>query len=92
MDHATMFSHRHSLNGREAAAHLQRWTSEHYTSSAQLLRGDAHWRSPPTRSIDMSVFISICTDILSNSRKNCSQVSSWKMKKKIVFSCYSVAN
>lgn len=29
-------------------------------------------------------FISICTDILSNGRKNCSQVSSWKMKKKIV--------
>lgn len=36
MDHATMFSYRHSLNGREAAAHLEGWTSEHYTSSAQL--------------------------------------------------------
>lgn len=31
-----MFSYRHSLNGRDAAAHLQGWTSEHYTSSAQL--------------------------------------------------------
>lgn len=30
-----MFSYRHSLNGREAAAHLQGWTSERYTSSAQ---------------------------------------------------------
>lgn len=36
MDHATMFSYRHSLNGREAAAHLEGWTSEHYMSSAQL--------------------------------------------------------
>lgn len=31
-----MFSYRHSLNGREAAAHLEGWTSEHYMSSAQL--------------------------------------------------------
>lgn len=36
MDPATVFSYRHSLNGREAAAHLRGWTSEHYTSSAQL--------------------------------------------------------
>lgn len=35
-DLVTMFSYRHSLKGREAAAHLQGWTSEHYTSSAQL--------------------------------------------------------
>lgn len=31
-----MFSYRHSLNGSEAAAHLKGWTSERYTSSAQL--------------------------------------------------------
>lgn len=39
MNHATMFSYRHSLNGSEAAVHLQGWTSEHYTSSAQLYEG-----------------------------------------------------
>lgn len=27
MDHATIFSYRHSLNGREGAAHLRGWTS-----------------------------------------------------------------
>lgn len=41
MDHATKFSHRHSLNGREAAAHIQGQT-EHYMSSARLIRSEMH--------------------------------------------------
>lgn len=52
MDRPTTFSHRHSLNGREAAAHLQRRTTEHYTSSAQLL----HWRSSPKRDLSACLF------------------------------------
>lgn len=54
MDHATMFSYRHSLNGREAAAHLRGWTSEHYTSSAQLNRETYTVRSSAKRSIVIS--------------------------------------
>lgn len=54
MDHATMFSYRHSLNGREAAAHLRGWTSEHYTSSAQLNEETYTVRSSAKRSIVIS--------------------------------------
>lgn len=91
MDHATKFSHRHSLNGREAAAHFQGQT-EHYMSSARLIRrGCTAERSSLKRSAHVCVTL-ICTDILSQSRKNCSRVSSWKMKKETVLPCYSVPN
>lgn len=79
MDHATMFSYRHSLNGREAAAHLQSWTSEHYTSSAQRYVETYTERSSDDYEIYRHIcFILICTDILSSGRKNCSKVSHWK--------------
>lgn len=67
-----MFSYRHSLNGREAAAHLRVWANEHYASSTQLY--DEMYTEVITWLRDLSSypsFIPICTDILSNSRKNC---------------------
>lgn len=43
-----------------------------------------------TSSSDLICFIPLCTDILSNSRKNCNQVSSWKMKENnCVYSLFS---
>lgn len=51
-----MFSKRHSSNKREAAAHLQRWTSEKYMSSAQLWRGDVHWRGHHLRDLSTYLF------------------------------------
>lgn len=87
MDHATKFSQRHSLNGREAAEHFQGQT-EDYMSSARLIRR----RRTAERSSAHVCVTPICTDILSKSRKNCSRVSSWKMKKETVLSCYSVPN
>lgn len=54
MDHATKFCHRHSLNGREAAAHFQGHTERH-ASSAQLIR----WRRTPERSpLETSIHVS----------------------------------
>lgn len=38
MDHATTFPLIHSSNGRDAAPHLQGWTSKHYMSSAQHIK------------------------------------------------------
>lgn len=82
-----MFSYRHSLNGREAAAQLQRRTCEHYMGSAQL-NEEVH-----TEVICWLIYhrmLFSCTDILSNSRKNCNQVSGWKMRRKIVCTHYKV--
>lgn len=57
MDHAIKFSHRHSLNGREAAAHFKGQT-EHYTSSARLIRRRrTPERSSPKISIHMSALL-----------------------------------
>lgn len=58
MDHATTFSYRHSLNGREAAAHLLSWTSEqHYVSSAHLCEEMYTEVVSQLRSTILSVFI-----------------------------------
>lgn len=57
MDHATKFSYRHSLNGREAAAHFQGQT-EHYTSSARLIkRRRTPERSSPKISAQVSALL-----------------------------------
>lgn len=79
MDHAAKFCHRHSLNGREAAAHYQGHTERHM-SSAQLIR----WRRTPEKSlfetsIHVSTSLRSVPTFFSKNQKNRSRLSSWKM-------------
>lgn len=79
-----MFSCRHSLNGRERPPHIFRgWTSEHYTSSAQLY-GEMYAEVIGDLISRPVLFPSVPT-FWPTAGRTANQVSGWKMKRNTVF-------
>lgn len=94
MDHATKFRHRHSLNGREAAAHFQGHTLNATRVRPNSLGGDARRRGHRLEtSVHVSALLrSVPTFFSKKARRTAGRLSSWKMKKRTFLTGSNVPN